>query len=131
MDGKPIKMVLQWLLARDDLTDGEIAAGIGVPASTFSRRKDEDDYPSFEEIEKLGAYFQVSARVLHIAFGYLGLDTLALLDDDEMRQYLALGGGNHAYYPLEVVHHHPLPLTTREKVTKSRKLTPREDAPPM
>lgn len=131
VDGKSIKMVLQWLLNKDDLKDEEIAQAIDIPPSTFSKRKDKDDYPTYEELENIGRHFSVSARVLQISFGYRGLEELVVLDDEEMREYLELGGANHAHYPLEVVHHHPLPPAAREEVPKSRRLTPREDAPPM
>lgn len=129
VDGKSIKMVLQWLLNKDDLKDEEIAKAIEAPRSTFSLRKDKDDYPTYEELDKIGRHFGISARVLQISFGYRGLEELLVLDDEEMRQYLELGGANHAHYPLVVEHHHPLPPTARKEVPKSRKFTPRKDAP--
>ena len=70
MDGKPIRRVLEWLLNRD-LTDADMAAALDVHPSNYSRHKDDDDYPSFEELTTLGAYFHVSPKMLQIAFGLL------------------------------------------------------------
>jgi hypothetical protein len=53
MDGKPIRRVLEWLLNRD-LTDADMAAALDVHPSNYSRHKDDDDYPSFEELTTLG-----------------------------------------------------------------------------
>ena len=93
MDGKPIRRVLEWLLNRD-LTDADMAAALGVHPSNYSRHKDDDDYPSFEELATLGEHFHVSPRMLQIAFGLLDTDALVLLDEDEMKQYLEQSGGN-------------------------------------
>ena len=94
MDGKPIRRVLEWLLNRD-LTDADIAAALDVHPSNYSRHKDDDGYPSFGELTTLGEHFHVSPRMLQIAFGLLDTDALVLLDEDEMKQYLEQGGGNH------------------------------------
>src|ERR1700752_4632194 len=93
MEGKPIRRVLGWLLNRD-LTDADMAAALDVHPSNYSPHKDDDDYPSFEELTTLGAYFNVSPKMLQIAFGLLDTDALILLDADEMKQYLEQGGGN-------------------------------------
>ena len=94
MDGKPIRRVLEWLLNRD-LTDADMAAALDVHPSNYSRHKDDDGYPSFEELATLGEHFHVSPRMLQIAFGLLDTDALILLGEDEMNQYLEQGGGNH------------------------------------
>jgi hypothetical protein len=94
MDGKPIRRVLEWLLNRA-LTDADMAAALDVHPSNYSRHKDDDGYPSFEELATLGEHFHVSPRMLQIAFGLLDSDALILLDEDEMKQYLEQGGGNH------------------------------------
>src|ERR1700740_1380665 len=94
MDGKPIRRVLGWLLNRD-LTDADMAAALDVHPSNYSRHKGDEGYPSFEELATLGGYFHVSPRMLQIAFGLLDTDALILLDEDEMKQYLEQGGGNH------------------------------------
>jgi hypothetical protein len=114
MDGKPIRRVLEWLLNRD-LTDADMAAALDVHPSNYSRHKDDDDYPSFEELTTLGGYFHVSPTMLQIAFGLLDTDALILLNEDGMKQYLEQGGGNHM----------------GKKGRKDRILSPRTDRPPL
>lgn len=89
--GKSIKTVLSWVLDRD-ITDQEMSIAIGMPAATYSRRKREDGFPNFEELQLLGTHFDVSARVLQIAFGLREEDELVLLDADEKRLYHEQGG---------------------------------------
>jgi hypothetical protein len=92
--GKAIRRVLEWLLNRD-LTDADMAAALDVHPSNYSRHKDDEGYPSFEQLATLGEHFHVSPRMLQIAFGLLDADALVLLDEDEMKQYLEQGGGSH------------------------------------
>jgi hypothetical protein len=120
MDGKPIRRVLEWLLNRD-LTDADMAAALDVHPSNYSRHKDDDGYPSFEELATLGEHFHLSPRMLQIAFGLLDTDALVLLDHDEMRQYLEQGGGNHM---------NPAGAAGKD-AGKSRGLSPRADLPPL
>ena len=96
LDGKPIKRVLSWLLNRD-LTDGDLAAALGMPRSNYERHKDDPNYPSFEELDQLGRHFGISPTCLQIAFGLLPPKALAVLDDEELRCYIEQGGGNHPY----------------------------------
>ena len=120
MDGKPIRRVLGWLLNRD-LTDADMAAALDVHPSNYSRHKDDDGYPSFEELAALGEHFHVSPRMLQIAFGLLDTDALVLLDEDEMNQYLEQGGGNHME-----------PTRAAEmKGAKNALLSPRAELPPL
>jgi hypothetical protein len=56
MDGKPIRRVLEWLLNRD-LTDADMAAALDVHPSNYSRHKDDDGYPSFEELARVNVRF--------------------------------------------------------------------------
>jgi hypothetical protein len=59
--------------------------------------------------------------MLQIAFGLLDTDALILLTEDDMKQYLEQGGGNH----LE-------PTGARAKEgSKNRRLSPRADRPPL
>jgi transcriptional regulator with XRE-family HTH domain len=120
MDGKPIRRVLEWLLDRD-LTDADMAAALDVHPSHYSRHKGDDDYPSFEELNTLGGYFHVSPRMLQIAFGLLDTDVLILLTEDEMKQYLEQGGGNHM---------EPTGAGRTESRNNPR-LSPRADRPPL
>lgn len=94
-DGKSIKLVLSWLTNRDDLTDGDVAAALGVDKTYFSRHKDDDDFPSYEDLNKLAESFGLCSRALQITFGYRGVDELILLDHDGMREYMEAGGGNY------------------------------------
>ena len=120
MDGKPIRRVLEWLL-NCDLTDADMAAALDVHPSHYSRHKDDDAYPCFEELTTLGAYFHVSPRMLQIAFGLLDTDALILLDEDEMKQFLEQGGGNHMG---------PTGAGGKEG-RKNPGLSPRADRPPL
>ena len=47
--GKGIRRVLGWLVNRD-LTDAQMASALGIRPSNYARRKDQDDFPSFEEL---------------------------------------------------------------------------------
>jgi len=85
-DGKDIKLVLSWLNRRH-MADTELAAALDMPPTNYSRRKDADDFPTFEELDRLASAFGLSARALQIAFGHLGADALVLLDVAELRQY--------------------------------------------
>lgn len=92
-DGKHIKMVLSWLANRE-LTDGELAEALGVDKTYYSRHKDDDEYPTFEDLATLASAFGLSARTLQISFGYRGTDELVLLDQESMRQFMEQGGAN-------------------------------------
>jgi transcriptional regulator with XRE-family HTH domain len=129
MDGKEVRRVLSWLLNRD-LTDADLADALGVSPPTYSRHKDDDDYPSHEELDRLGCHFGLSPLALQVAFGTIGINGLMMLNDDEMRLYLEQGGGNHPSWPLEVVRH-PLATTTRKEVPKARRYASRPDKPPL
>jgi hypothetical protein len=89
--GKDLGRVLEWLLNRD-VPDGEIGSALKLAKATYSRRKDADDFPNFAELTALGECFDVSPRVLQIAFGWRGEDELILLNVDEMCQYMEQAG---------------------------------------
>lgn len=101
-DGKPIRRVLGWLLNRD-LTDGDLAQALEVDKTYFSRHKEDDDFPSFEDIHKLAVCFGLCERALQISFGYRSIDELILLDREGMRQYMEAGGGNYPNPDRDVV----------------------------
>lgn len=98
-DGKDVKLVLEWLCGRH-ITDAELAAALDLPPTNYSRRKDADDFPSYEELGSFAAEFGLSGRVLQIAFGLRDQDELILLDDDEMRLFIEQGGGNYLNPPV-------------------------------
>lgn len=109
MDGKGIRRVLEWLLDRD-LKDADLASALGISDSSYSRNKDADTFPSFEELETLGNFFGISPPVLHVAFGLIDPRGILLFSDDEMRQYQEQGGGNHL---------HPTLMVTRKEGFKT------------
>ncbi|OMB79286.1 hypothetical protein [Mycolicibacterium conceptionense] len=74
-DGKPLKLVLSYELG-ETVVDTQIGAALGKPAATYSRRKDAADFPTFEELERVGTHFGINPRWLHVRFGYIGLDEL-------------------------------------------------------
>jgi hypothetical protein len=121
-EGRDLKRVLEWLLNRD-VPDVEMAAAVNVSSSTFGRRKTEDDYPTFEELGLIGAHFDISARMLQIAFGHRGEDELVLLTPAEIAQYVKQGGTL------------PDPSITvsdgSPKRSKKPRFSPREDADPL
>lgn len=98
-DGRDIKMVLCWLTRRH-LTDSELARALEMPTSNYSRRKDADDYPMFEELNRLCDHFQVSKRALQIAFGFVDESYLLGLNEDEISQYVDQGGGEVPFFPI-------------------------------
>jgi hypothetical protein len=112
--GKTIKSVLQWLL-NTDLTDTEMATALGLDSiNTFKRHREADSYPNYEQLDALGRYFNVSPRMLQIAFAWRALDELVLLTDHELDQYIEQGG--------------QVPQAIRKQRSKFRV---REDAPPL
>jgi hypothetical protein len=91
--GKPIRRVLGWLL-NIDLSDAQMAAALGMPGATYSRRKVEDDFPTFEELTSFGEHFGINPLVLQISFGFISREAIYMLDDAGMDQYLQQGGGD-------------------------------------
>src|SRR5246127_614611 len=120
MDGKPIRRVLEWF-QNCEPPAADRAAALDAHPSNYSRHKDDDGYPSFEELTTLGEHFHVSPRVLQIAFGLLDTDALILLDEEEMKQYLEQGGGNHM---------NPTGVGGKKR-PKNARLSPRADLPPL
>lgn len=96
-DGKDIKLVIGWL-AGHTVSDAEMADAVGIPTTNYSRRKDADDFPSFEELERLAQHFNLSSLALQVAFGYLN-PQMVLLDEEGLRQYVEQGGGEMPTFP--------------------------------
>lgn len=88
--GRPIKLVLSWLINRE-LTDTEMAEALGVKKSYYSRHKDDENFPDFHDIEKLASHFGVDPIPLQISFGYRDAEEVILLDHEGLRQYLEIG----------------------------------------
>lgn len=96
-DGKDIRLVLEWLCRRR-LSEAELATALDIPPANYNRRKDADDFPSFEELAKFADHYDLCQRALQIAFGYLDRDALQLLDEDGLRQYVEQGGGEVPFF---------------------------------
>lgn len=131
-DGKDIKLVIGWLCGRS-LADAEMALALDLPTTNYSRRKDAADFPSFEELSQLAAYFKLSAMALQVAFGYLD-PNVVLLDAEGMRQYIEQGGGESPFFrSTGQGGRSPTRTTTQELEElklRSRRRKRRPDAPP-
>ena len=84
IEGKGLKRVLGWVLDRD-IVDLEIAGALHKPAATFSRRKDAEDFPTFEELDQIGEHFGINPRWLQVKFGYLELKELSRELQDRLK----------------------------------------------
>jgi len=113
--GRTLKAILVWEL-NHDVTDTEIAMALGIKsAATFSRRKDADDFPTFEELEQIGDHFGIPPRDLQVEFGFL--------DHDELRD---------PPHPLgALTNTKEARATTRKRAQKVHELPIRHDAPPL
>jgi hypothetical protein len=80
---KTLKRILEWQL-NSDITDAQLGAALGMPPATFSRRKDAEGFPTFEELERIGRALHVNPRWLQVEFGYLGKDELTEPPDPVM-----------------------------------------------
>lgn len=125
-DGKSIKLVLEWLCHRH-LPDTELAAALDIPPTNYYRRRDADEYPTYEELDRFANYFNLSARALQIAFGLRDQDELAWLDEEELRQYVEQGGGKN---PLSPTLRRTTATTTRRPSNTATRRRIRIDAPP-
>lgn len=101
LDGRDIRLVLSWL-TNQNVLESDIAAALQMPATTYSGHKEKPEYPSFAELALLAGHYNLSARVLQLWWGDRQLDELQMLDNNELRQWLMLGGGNHPAPPLAV-----------------------------
>lgn len=128
-DGKDVKLVIGWLCGRN-LTDAEMALALDMPTSNYGRRKDAEDFPTFEELSALADHFKLSKMALQVAFGYLD-PNMVLLDNEGLRQYVEQGGGQAPFFPSR----------SRRKVSTGTRIEPqvkqpkshrrrRPDAPP-
>ncbi|HXO47188.1 MAG TPA: hypothetical protein VN897_07895 [Mycobacterium sp.] len=72
------------LLSRG-VRDSEMAVALDVSLSTFSRRKDKPDFPSYAELRQISQRFGVDETVLLVDFGYVDVTSL----NDQLRQRYA------------------------------------------
>lgn len=74
-DGRTARQNVSRMLSRG-VRDAEMASALGLSLSTYSRRKDRPDFPTYDELRKLAAHLGVDATILLIDFGYVDVDTL-------------------------------------------------------
>lgn len=119
--------MLEWM-ARRRIHNNELAGLLDMPTTSYDRRSSTaEDFPTFEEIERLAHTFQLCPKALQIAFGLRGREELCLLDPDGMRQFIEQGGGEIPFFNL------PSRVTTvrtaEETRVNKRRRTRRADAP--
>jgi hypothetical protein len=83
-DGRTARQSVSRLLSRR-VRDGEMAVALDVSLSTFSRRKDKPDFPSYGELRQISEYFGVDETILLVDFGYVDVTSL----NDQLRQRYA------------------------------------------
>ena len=74
-DRRTIRLSLSRLLGKP-VRDSEIADALDLPASSYSRRKDKPDFPTFDEVRQLADRMGVDETVLLVDFGYLDIANL-------------------------------------------------------
>ena len=83
-DGRTARQSVSRLLSRG-VRDSEMAVALDVSLSTFSRRKDKPDFPSYSELRQISERFGVDETVLLVDFGYVDVTSL----NDQLRQRYA------------------------------------------
>src|ERR1700722_16942573 len=83
-DGRTARQAVSRLLSRG-VRDSEMAVALEVSLSTFSRRKDKPDFPSYAELRQISQRFGVDETVLLVDFGYVDVTSL----NDQLRQRYA------------------------------------------
>jgi hypothetical protein len=83
-DGRTARQAVSRLLSRG-VRDSEMAVALDVSLSTFSRRKDKPDFPSYVELRQISQRFGVDETVLLVDFGYVDVTSL----NDQLRQRYA------------------------------------------
>jgi DNA polymerase IIIc chi subunit len=80
-DGRTARQSVSRLLSRA-VRDGEMAAALDISISTYSRRKDRPDFPTFAELRQIAERLGVNRTILLVDFGYLDVNELS----DELRE---------------------------------------------
>jgi transcriptional regulator with XRE-family HTH domain len=83
-DGRTARQSVSRLLSRR-VRDSEIADALDISQSTFSRRKDRADFPTFGELQRIAEYLGVDATILLVDFGYIDVASL----NEELRERYA------------------------------------------
>jgi transcriptional regulator with XRE-family HTH domain len=74
-DGRTARQCVSRMLSRG-VRDGEMASALGLSISTYSRRKDRPDFPTYHELRRLAENLHVDETLLLIDFGYVDVSTL-------------------------------------------------------
>ncbi len=80
-DGRTARQSVSRLLSRR-VRDSELAAALGLTLSTYSRRKDKADFPTYAELRRIADRLGVDETVLLVDFGHVDVASL----NDELRQ---------------------------------------------
>ncbi|HEU0190604.1 MAG TPA: hypothetical protein VFR17_04950 [Mycobacterium sp.] len=83
-DGRSLVLSLSRFLSKR-VRDHEIAVALQVPVSTYSKRKDKPDFPTFDELRRIADQMGVDETALLVDFGYLDITHL----NDELQQRYA------------------------------------------
>jgi transcriptional regulator with XRE-family HTH domain len=84
-DGRTARESVSRLLSRG-VRDNEMAAALGLSLSTYSRRKDKPDFPTFAELRQIAERLGVDETILLVDFGHVDVASL----NDQLRQrYIA------------------------------------------
>jgi transcriptional regulator with XRE-family HTH domain len=82
-DGRTARQSVSWLLSRG-VRDSEMAATLGLSLSTYSRRKDKPDFPTYAELRQIAELLGVDDTILLVDFGHIDV---ASLNDDLRQRY--------------------------------------------
>jgi transcriptional regulator with XRE-family HTH domain len=106
-DGRTARQAVSRLLSRG-VRDSELAVALDISLSTFSRRKDKPDFPSYVELRQLAERFGVDETVLLVDFGYVDITSL----NDQLRQRYA--SYRNALDVIKSLRKHPNPASDSE-----------------
>lgn len=74
-NGRTLGQNVSGLLSRP-VRDHELAAALGIPISTYSKRKEKPDFPTFDELRRIAHSMGVDEMILHVDFGYIDVHNL-------------------------------------------------------
>lgn len=80
-DGRTARQSVSRLLSRG-VRDSEMAAALGLSLSTYSRRKDRADFPTYAELRHIAERLGVDDTILLVDFGHIDVESL----NDTLRQ---------------------------------------------
>jgi transcriptional regulator with XRE-family HTH domain len=80
-DGRTARQSVSRLLSRG-VRDSEMAATLGLSLSTYSRRKDKPDFPTYAELRQIAERLGVDDTILLVDFGHIDVESL----NDDLRQ---------------------------------------------